>query len=139
MASVSANIPRVAQIDNISQDSSGRIRLQIVHLAPSPTHYVDLVEVDVNLNVTQFKLQPQDSNPFTIELDLGELKGTATVMARAHCTIHGWGDWSNLIQIQRNIVTSTNTGQTQLFPVVGVIAIAALAASILIIRRIRRR
>jgi hypothetical protein len=54
MATVSANIPRVAQIDNISQGSSGRIRLQIVHLAPSATHYVDVIEVDVNGTVKQF-------------------------------------------------------------------------------------
>jgi desulfoferrodoxin (superoxide reductase-like protein) len=139
MGIVSGNIPRVAQIDNISQDSSGSIRLQVVHLAPTSTHYVDVVEVEVNMTRTQFNQQPQDSNPFTIELDLGPLQGTATVMARAHCTLHGWGDWSNLIQIQRNANTSTNTGQIQIFPVLGVIVIAALVASILIIRRIRNR
>jgi desulfoferrodoxin (superoxide reductase-like protein) len=140
IATVSANIPRVAQIENISQDSSGRIRLQIVHLAPSPTHYVNVIEVTINMTTKQFNQTAQDSNPFTVELDLGPLQGTVTVMARAHCILHGWGDWSNIILIQQKPNTSTNTGQAQILPVmIGVIAIVAVLASIVIIRRIRTR
>ena len=94
-----ANVPTVLQITNISQGSSGRISLQISHSSPSPSHYVDTVEVDVNGQVKQFSLQPQTSDPFTVELDLGQLQGTANVRARAHCTIHGWGSWSNQIAV----------------------------------------
>jgi len=79
---VSANVPSVLQIDNVSQGSSGKVRLQISHLNPSPNHYVDVVEVDVNGQVTQFNLQPQSSNTFTTELDIGQLQGTPNVRAR---------------------------------------------------------
>jgi desulfoferrodoxin (superoxide reductase-like protein) len=139
IAMVSANIPRVAQIENISQDSSGRIRLQIVHLAPSPTHYVNVIEVTINMTTKQFNQTAQDSNPFTVELDLGPLQGTVTVMARAHCTLHGWGDWSSTILIQQNHSTSTSTGQPQILLVIGAVAIVVVLASIVIIRRIRNR
>ena len=125
---VNANVPSVLQIDNISQSSSGRIRLQISHLSPSTTHYVDMVEVanDSTGLVTQFNLQPQSSNPFTIELDLGQLQGTPNVRARAHCSLHGWSNWSNQIPVPE-------------FTEVGAMIVMALAGSLLMTRRITRK
>ena len=122
----SANVPSVVQIDNISLGSSGRIRLQISHLNPSPSHYVDMVEVDVNGQVTQFNLQPQNSNPFTVELDLGQLQGTPNVKARAHCNLHGWGSWSNQIQVPE-------------FAEVGAIIVVALIGPLLIARTVMKK
>ena len=96
---VSANVPTVLQIDNISQGTSGKIHLQITHLNPNPTHYVDVIEVDVNGKVTQFSQQPQTTDPFTVDIDIGQLEGPPLVRARAHCTKHGWSIWSGQIQI----------------------------------------
>jgi hypothetical protein len=96
---VSANVPSVLQINNISQGSSGRISVQISHSGPTSSHYVDIVEVDVSGQVKQFSLQPQTSDPFTVELDLGQLQGTANVKVRAHCTLHGWSNWSSQIPV----------------------------------------
>ena len=125
---VSANVPSVLRIDNISQGSSGRIRLQISHLNPSATHYVDMVEVanDATGQITQFNLQPQSSNPFTIELDLGQLQGTQNIRVRAHCNVHGWSNWSNQIQVPE-------------FTEVGAIFVMTLAGSLLLARRIMRK
>ena len=123
---VSANVPSVLQIDNVSQGSSGKVRLQISHLNPSSSHYVDIVEVDVNGQVTQFNLQPQSSNPFTIELDIGQLQGTPNVKARAHCILHGWSGWSNQIQVPE-------------FSEVRVIVVVALIGSLLIARRFMKK
>ncbi len=120
-----ANVPSVLQINNISQGSSGRISLQISHSSPSPSHYVDMVEVDVNGQVKQFSLQPQTSDPFTIELDLGQLQGTANVRARAHCTIHGWGNWSNQIAVPE-------------FSELGATIVLALAGCLLVARRVTK-
>jgi desulfoferrodoxin (superoxide reductase-like protein) len=92
-----ANVPTVLQIMNISQGSEGRIRLEITHSNPSAGHYVDMVEVQVDGATKQFTLQPQSSDPFTVELDLGGLQGTPDVRARAHCNLHGWSDWSQTI------------------------------------------
>jgi desulfoferrodoxin (superoxide reductase-like protein) len=116
-----ANVPTVLQIVNISQGSDGKIRLEITHQNPSANHYVDMIEVQVNgvtaesptQSTQQFSQQPQTTDPFTVELDLGTLQGAprASVKARAHCNIHGWSDWSQTIAVPEfptvAVVTST--------------------------------
>jgi desulfoferrodoxin (superoxide reductase-like protein) len=121
-----ANVPSVLQINNISQGSSGKISVQISHSSPTPSHYVDTVEVDVSGQVKQFSLQPQTSDPFTVELDLGQLQGTANVRARAHCTLHGWGSWSNQIAVPE----FSELGATILLAFLGYLLFARKAASI---------
>ncbi len=108
-----ANVPTVLQIVNISQGSEGKIRLEITHSSPSSAHYVDLVEVQVNGATQQFNLQPQSTNPFTVELDLGVVQGTPDVRARAHCNLHGWSDWSQTIAVPE-------------FPAVAIVALTLL-------------
>jgi len=98
-ANVRADVPDVQMIENISQDSSGKIRLQIRHANPNSAHYIDQVEVDVDGNIQQLNLQPQTTDPFIVELDLGTIQGNPNVRARTHCIIHGYGAWSNQIQI----------------------------------------
>ena len=97
---VRADVPNILQIENISQDSMGRIRIQIRHLNPSGSHYVDVIEVDVEGQVKSFPgPSTQYNNPFTVELELGQIQGKPKVKARAHCTTHGWGSWSDEIQV----------------------------------------
>jgi len=125
MRSVGADVPNVLQIVDISQPSMGRIRLQIRHANPSSSHYVNEVEVDINGQVTKFNLQPQTTNPFTVELDLGVFQGKPNVRARANCNLHGWSSWSDQIQIPE-------------FVRVTPLLFAALAASLVITKRIRK-
>jgi hypothetical protein len=120
-----ANVPTILQVENISQGSMGRIRLQISHANPSSSHYVDLVEADVNGQVTPFSLQPQNSDPFTVELDLGQVQGTPNVRARAHCITHGWSDWSSQVSVPE-------------FPATAVAVFMALAASLFMIRNTKK-
>lgn len=123
---VEANVPTVLQIENISQDSMGRIRLEITHSNPSTCcHYVDVVEVDVNRQVTQFNQQPQSSDPFTVELDLGQIQGTPNVRARAHCNIHGWSAWSNQVPVPE-------------FSTTAIAVFIALAASLFMIKNAKK-
>jgi len=121
-----ADVPDVLQIEDISQGSMGKIRLQIRHLNPSASHYIDMVEADISGQVSKYSLQPQSTNPFTVELDLGQFQGKPNVKARAHCIIHGWSAWSNQIQIPE-------------FSNVGAMLLAAMATSFLIGRRSRRK
>jgi desulfoferrodoxin (superoxide reductase-like protein) len=125
---VSANVPTVLQIDNISQGSSGKIRLQITHTNANPTHFVDVIEVDVNGQVNQFSQQPQTTDPFTVELDLGTWQGNPTIRARAHCNKHGWSNWSGQIQIPEF------AGMESML----VIALAAFASVFLFTRQTRK-
>jgi len=120
-----ANIPTVLQVENISQGSAGRIRLQITHSNPSSSHYVDIIEVDVDGQVTQSIQQPQTSDPFTVELDLGVIQGTPNVKARAHCTVHGWSPWSNQVPVPE-------------FPTTALAVFIALAASLFVMRNAKK-
>ena len=120
-----ANVPTVVQVENISQGSIGKIRLQISHANPSSSHYVDLVEVDVNGQVTQFNQQPQNTDPFTLELDLGQVQGTPNVRARVHCNTHGWSDWSNQVPVPE-------------FPATAMAVFMALAASLFMIKKTKK-
>jgi desulfoferrodoxin (superoxide reductase-like protein) len=122
--SAGADVPDVLQIENISQDSMGKVRLEIKHANPNNNHYVDSAEVDVDGQITQFNLEPQNSNPFTVELELGEIQGTPDAKARAHCNLHGWSGWSDQIEIPE-------------FPTPIIAIFAALAASLFMIRKAR--
>jgi len=123
---VRADVPTVLQVDNLSQGSAGKIKVQIRHLNPSGGHYVDVVEVDVAGQVKSFNLQAQNSNPFTVELELGQIQGSPNVKVRAHCNLHGWSDWSSEVQVPE-------------FSEIGATALAASAAALLITRRKRSR
>lgn len=116
-----ANVPNVLQIEDISEGSTGKIKLQIKHLNPGAGHYIDIVEVDVNGQVKKFDLQPQSADPFTVELNLGQIEGRPNIKARAHCSVHGWSDWFGPVQIPE-------------FAEVGMTVFLALAASFLLIR-----
>jgi len=121
-----ADVPDVLQVEDISQGSTGRIRLQVRHLSPTGTHYVDTIEVEIDGQVKKFTMQAQSTNPFTVELDLGQFQGKPNVRARAHCTTHGWSAWSSQIQIPE-------------FAEVGTTLLLAMAASLLIARRGKKK
>jgi hypothetical protein len=77
------------------------IRLTISHENFSPSHYVDLIEVDFQGKTLQFNLQPQTANPFTAEydLDLIGLLERPNIKARAHCNKGDWSAWSQEVQV----------------------------------------
>jgi len=121
-----ATIPGVLKIENISQDSAGKIRLQISHASPSANHYVDVIQIDVNGQIKTYNItQPQTTDPFSGEFDLGQIQGTPTVKARAHCNIHGWSTWSDGVAVPE-------------FSQVELTVLATLAAALLIARRTKR-
>ncbi len=120
-----ADVPDVLQIENISQASTGKVRLQIRHANPSSNHYVDTVEIDLNGQATTPALQPQTTNPFTAEFELGDIQGNPNVKARARCNLHGWSGWSTQIQIPE-------------FPTPAIAAVAALATSLFLVKNVRK-
>lgn len=120
-----ANLPDV-EIENISQGSMGKIRVEVKHENPSSSHYVDVIEVDVNGQIVQFSpcACKQTNDVFTVDVPLGEVEGSPNVKARGHCTVHGWGPWSNQIRIPEFAGAA--------------MAIAALAASLFMTRMVSR-
>jgi len=121
-----ADVPFVMSIENLSQGTTGKIKLTIHHMDGTSTlsaHYVDIVEVDVDGKVKQFTYDnPLQNSPFVVELDLGTIKASSVVKARAHCIIYGWGAWSDAVPVPE-------------FPVAALVSIVALAATLLIMKR----
>jgi len=126
-----ADVPTVLQIENLSQGTFGRIRIQIRHANPSGGHYVDQLEVigrKGGESMTKIvTLQPQSSNPFTVEVseEVGVTIVDAYVKVRAHCSLHGWSNWSDEVQVPE-------------FHELASTVIVAMVASALVLRRKRR-
>ena len=121
-----ANVPVVISIENVSTGGKLIIKVSVNHVDGASVmmvHYTDIIEVDVNGKVTQFTNENAlHDNPFVMQLDLGPLSGTPNVKARAHCNIHGWGDWSSPVAVPE-------------FPVAALVSVVALAATLLIMKR----
>jgi desulfoferrodoxin (superoxide reductase-like protein) len=102
------------------------------HANPTTTHYVDKIEIAKGKSTVTIDLQPQSNETFTVSTVLCEGRDyhageELTVLARAHCTIHGWGTWSSSVTIPE-------------FETPGLIALAALTlASLGVLLHKRRR
>jgi len=97
---VHANVPVILDVSTVEAGGQVSLDIQINHLNPSfggysADHYVDLIEVEVNGTPHQIQVaQPPTEETFTVTYYIGELTGYPTVRIRAHCTIHGWSEWS---------------------------------------------
>ena len=98
---VQANVPAILDISTV--ESAGKVSLDITinHLNPSigqgysSDHYVDLVEVEIDGTSHQISvMQPPTAETFRVTYYVGNVTGFPTVRVRAHCTIHGWSEWS---------------------------------------------
>jgi hypothetical protein len=104
------------------------LAITINHQGPTSTHYIDLIQVEWKGQTHDFTQEPQTANPFTVTLDLGValMKGESFVAkARAHCTLHGWSDWSEELTVPE-------------FPLPPIAAFLALAASVAMIARSKK-
>jgi hypothetical protein len=127
-----ANVPTILKIDNLSDGTTGKIRVTVSHEATwaccggMVTGYIDIIEVDVDGKVQEFTYEDYlpliQDNPFTVELDLGKIGATSVVKVRAHCTEHGWSSWSDTVPVPE-------------FPWVGLVSAVALGATLLVTKR----
>jgi hypothetical protein len=100
-----ADVPTVVQLTSRQEGTNTILVLKIRHANPSQSHYVNTVEIEINGNPISLTLNPQNSQTFEYEYNAGTLDSSANVRARAHCTLHGWSDWTNFS-------TSTTTSQS---------------------------
>jgi hypothetical protein len=109
---VFANVPTVVQIIVSQKGTDIFVALNINHLNPTSTHYIDTIEIEINGVTQQIEnLQPQNQETFSYEYNAGKINIT-TVKARAHCTLHGWSDWNSLFITTSSTVTVTTTTTT---------------------------
>jgi len=74
------------------------------HLGAIASHYVDKVEIKTGKTTKTIDLEPQSSETLTVTEIACEGRNyqtglEITVQARAHCNIHGWGEWSSAVTI----------------------------------------
>jgi hypothetical protein len=93
-----ALIPSIVSISYGTSGTHTILNITVNHTPPPPlgsAHYVSIVEVDVNGTIQDLtQTTPQSTETFTVQYDIGEVSAPLAVRARAHCIVHGWGDWS---------------------------------------------
>ena len=96
IAPVLANIPTVLNIEAAKDEADTVLSVEISHSSPSSTHYVDVIEVEINERLDRIPdLEPQTSTIFTYEHNIGTVE-YETIRVRAHCTDHGWSPWATM-------------------------------------------
>jgi len=95
LAPVYADVPGIVNIEPWISGTETTLNITIRHSSPTNSHYIDLIQVDIDGIINDLNLDPQSTNPFIVEYNLGELSGEPSVRVRAHCNLHGWGGWSS--------------------------------------------
>jgi desulfoferrodoxin (superoxide reductase-like protein) len=80
------------------------VLMTVTHAGPTASHYVDKIEILKEKTTETMDLQPESDETFTVTAVICEGKDYSpgqelTVRVRAHCTIHGWGDWSSSVTV----------------------------------------
>ena len=91
---VIANVPTVIELQLETRGEETVLIIQARHSSPSQSHYVDIVEVDIDGAVEELEMDPQSGTTFTVEHAVDPR--AVDIRARAHCTTHGWSLWESL-------------------------------------------
>ena len=118
---VSADVPSVLSIEPWARGDESLLNITVTHSSPTSSHYVNVVEVDINGSIQAISLLPQSTTTFVIQYELAGGTDELTVQARAHCNLHGWSSWSGSGQGDAN------------FPLPPTIVIVAAALIIIIV------
>lgn len=91
---VLADVPTVLDIEATKEGDNTVLEIEIRHSDPTSTHYIDVIEVEVNERLDRVDgLDPQTTTIFTYNHDIGTVEYEA-VRVRAHCNLHGWSSWT---------------------------------------------
>jgi hypothetical protein len=98
-----AEAPSVLSIDFWMNETRTILNITIRHSGPpglGALHHVIDVEVDINGTVINLdQTTPQSAETFVVQYDMGEMSEVVDVRARAYCTIHQWGSWSDPVAV----------------------------------------
>lgn len=98
VASVEAIVPQVQDVIVWNSGGDTILNITVYHTPVTSLHHVNEIEVDVDGSVTSHPVD-QTSITFITQINLGQITGTPSARARAHCTVHGWSPWSETVQI----------------------------------------
>lgn len=98
-----ADAPSVLSVDAWISGTRTILNITIRHSGPpglGALHHVFDVEVDVNGTIINLhQTAPQSTETFVVQYDMGEMSEIVDVRARAYCTIHQWGSWSDPVTV----------------------------------------
>ena len=94
-APVYADVPSILNVEPWISGTDTILNITVRHSAPTSSHYIDLIQVDIDGTVNDINLDSQSTNPFIEQYIMGELSGEPSVRVRAHCNLHGWASWSS--------------------------------------------
>jgi hypothetical protein len=98
IAPVKAIIPQVQDVVVWNSGDDTILNITVHHTPVTQLHHANAIKVDVDGSITSFQVD-QPSPTFIFQANLGQINGTPSVRARAHCTIDGWNVWSTPMQI----------------------------------------
>lgn len=128
---VLANIPTVLNIEATKEGADTALSIEISHSSPSSTHYVDMIEVEVNERLDRVSnLEPQTTTTFTYEHNVGTVE-YETIRVRAHCTDHGWSPWATMGALPEPSFIETPIGMVTLAGA----AVAVVVVVFVVLRR----
>ena len=88
---VKADVPTLLNIEPWISGTETILNITVRHSAPTSSHYINIIQVDVEGTVNDVNLNSQSINPFIVQYNMGELISEPSVRTRAHCNLHGWG------------------------------------------------
>jgi hypothetical protein len=94
---VEALVPSIVSVSFREVGSTVWVDVVISHQPPpaiDSSHYVSMVQLEINGVGTDLTQSPQSTTTFTVEYNLGSNTGSYSVRARALCTLHGYSGWS---------------------------------------------
>jgi desulfoferrodoxin (superoxide reductase-like protein) len=98
-----ALIPNIVSVVPWTSGTDAWLNITINHVGSpipiGPDHYVSIVELNINGTIHDLNQNPQSTETFIVQYDMGTISSPVTVRARAYCNIHGWGAWSNAITV----------------------------------------
>jgi len=91
---VYADVPSILSVEPWTSGTETILNITVRHLGPTSNHYINTVQVEIDGVVNDLNLDPQTTDPFTVQYNMGELNSEPSIRVRAHCIVHGYGSWS---------------------------------------------
>ncbi|UCC58925.1 MAG: hypothetical protein JSW14_03230 [Candidatus Bathyarchaeum sp.] len=95
---VFAALPSVVSIEPWTSGTDTILNITVSH-AFSQIDYLESADVEIDGTIHTVTISNQDSDPFVVQYNMGEVTGTPTVRARGYCTNAGYGDWSESVVV----------------------------------------
>lgn len=85
---VYADVPIILNVEPWINGTDTVLNITVRHLGPTSSHYINTVEVEIDGVINNLNLNPQTTDTFTVQYNMGELNSELSVRVRAHCVVH---------------------------------------------------